>query len=139
MIPASYDEFVQYLQKKNFQKRIDQLAKKYRGKKMIVYGAGVLSSAIFDNYDLSGLNIIGVADNKFVEPDQEFKGYKAIYPADIPDYDPDVILLATYYSYKLCWFLMEDVLPNSGKIKIKTIVPESLLERIKKIFCELKK
>jgi hypothetical protein len=50
---------------------------------MIVYGDGVLSSAIFDNYDLSGLNIIGVADNKLLNLIMEFKGYKAIYPADI--------------------------------------------------------
>ena len=49
----------------NVQVQIDKAAKKYRNKKILIYGTGLLSQKIFQNYDLSSLNIVGIVDMKF--------------------------------------------------------------------------
>ncbi len=51
-----------YLKNIDIQKKIDKYTKKYKGKKVVIYGAGKLSDYIFQNYDLSKLNIVAVAD-----------------------------------------------------------------------------
>ncbi len=135
--PQSYDDFVRYLEKKNMQKRIDLLAKKYRGKKIIIYGAGLFSSVIFDKYDLSGLNIIGISDVKFTEEKQKFKGYDAIYPADISDYNPDLILIATYYYFNVATALFENLQNMHLKTEIKVFTKDSFFEKVKKLYLEL--
>jgi len=59
------DELKQLLKKSNMQKRIDKFAEKYKDKKVIIYGGGLLFSIINQNYDLSKLNITAVADKRF--------------------------------------------------------------------------
>ena len=54
------DDFKTYLKKINFDKYIKKLIKKLAGKKAIIYGCGSFFCYINDNYDLSGLNIIGI-------------------------------------------------------------------------------
>ena len=57
--------FQEYLKIYNAQSKINKLAKRYKNKKIAVYGAGQFSHAIFSNYDLSNLNIVAVADLRF--------------------------------------------------------------------------
>lgn len=57
--------FQEYLKIYNTQSKINKLAKRYKNKKIAVYGAGQFSHAIFSNYDLSNLNIVAVADLRF--------------------------------------------------------------------------
>lgn len=46
MIVKNYLEIKELLKKKNVQKRIDYFSKKYKDKKIIIYGAGMLASIL---------------------------------------------------------------------------------------------
>lgn len=86
-------EWKEYLKVTNEQKYLDKLAKKLKNKKIIIYGAGLVSNLIYNNYDLSKLNIVGVADKKFERIQaEEWHGYKAYKPNDILN-KADVILI----------------------------------------------
>lgn len=76
------------------EKVIKKQQKKYKNKKVIIYGAGEYSQYVFENYDLSGFNIVAVADMKYKnESDEFFFSHRAISPSQIADEDYDVILL----------------------------------------------
>lgn len=95
--------FEDFLKKYNAQKKINKLVKKYKNKKIAVYGAGQFARAIFERYNISGLNIVAVADIKFENNNQsEFFNYKCISPNALGDIDCDVILIANFdYNYFL--------------------------------------
>ena len=122
------------VESKNLQKRIDSLAKKYKNKNVIIYGAGILSSLICENYDLSRLNIIGVADIGFYENEEKFYNYEAIPSLGIIEKKPDVILLATFESYKIMKFLKENIFNNTGAIPVESIIKKSFSEKITEFF-----
>ena len=88
----------EYLEFVDEQKYIDKLAKKYNNNKILIYGTGTIAQHIFDNYDLSKLNIIAVSDKKYTSR-STYKGYLAVSPEEIKDLKPDVILF-TLYNYK---------------------------------------
>jgi len=88
---TTYDEFLCYFKKNNLQKKIDELARKYRGKKVLVYGAGIIFDVVSDNFDLSLLNISHVSDVKF-QSAGIYKGYKTVPCREIPDIKPDLVL-----------------------------------------------
>ena len=129
MKKMDYNDFKELLAKKGLQKRIDQLAKKYANKSILIYSGGLMSSVMFDNYDLSKLNIAGVADIKFFGVDEEFKGHKAISSYDIPENKPDVILLATLNSFDVKEFLKENIFPETGNIPVESILQKDLKEK----------
>lgn len=86
-------EITDFLQKKKFQKRIDELSKKYAGQKLIIYGAGMTFEAIRENFDLTGLDIIGIADMRF-QDNEEFAGYRTFSPESFMEEKPDAVLIA---------------------------------------------
>ena len=57
-----------------FEKHLEKLQKKFKNKKIALYGAGIMLDYIIQNYDMSGLNIIAAADKKFALSGQ--KTYK---------------------------------------------------------------
>ena len=125
-----HDVLKSWVEKKNLQRRIDQLAKKYKDKKVLIYGAGILSSIIFDNYNLSGLNIVAVTDQKFFGSDESFKEHKGISPYDISELKSEVILIATYNTGNIKDFLKEEILPEMGKVPVEPLVNKNLKEKI---------
>lgn len=124
-------------QQKNRQAYIDKLAKKYKNKNIIVYGAGSFSNMIFENYDLSKLHIIAVADKKFeTQNHNTFFNIKCISPDEISKYKADVILIAnadfTYFKK-----IVKKIAPKN--IKIDRIVKDnnpngSFLQKFSYIF-----
>lgn len=86
-----------HLEKIKFEKYLNKLNKKLKNKTVIVYGTGSLFCYIKEHYDLSKLNIIGISDMKFsIEQEGgDFLGYKIIPKDKMPDYKPDVVLVAT--------------------------------------------
>ena len=42
----------------------------YKNKKIVLYGAGQFCNCVFENYDLSKLNIIAIADARFEDKDK---------------------------------------------------------------------
>ena len=84
-----------FLKRKNLKKRLFNLEKKLNNKSVIIYGAGKLFRTIVENYDLSGLNIIGVCDKSFTTADETMKilGYSKIALHNLGLYDYDYILV----------------------------------------------
>ena len=80
--------FEEQLQEINAQKKIDKLAKKLKNKKVLIYGAGEYSTAIFNNYDLSKINIVAIVDKIFEQNNNgEVFGYKSLAPREIKNID----------------------------------------------------
>ncbi|GBF23046.1 hypothetical protein tpqmel_0450 [Candidatus Gastranaerophilus sp. (ex Termes propinquus)] len=84
----------EYLKGVDAQKQIDKAAKKYKGKRVVLYGAGDFLKILDKQYDLSGLNIVGISDVKFGSGWQLHPKYKeTIPPKDLKTRDFDVILI----------------------------------------------
>lgn len=116
-------EFIEYLKKFNAQEKIDKCARLYKNKKVVIYGAGQFSTVIFENYDLSKLNIIAVADKKFEkEGEHEFFGLNCIRPDDIKTMDFDVILISNFEYRQFIQILDRQILYGT-KNASKTIRP----------------
>lgn len=86
-------EEIKYLKKTNFAKQLKELSAKLQGKRVFIYGAGLLFQIAYKKYDFSCLNIIGISDMKFEET-CDFMGIKAVKPDDIASLNPDVILVS---------------------------------------------
>lgn len=134
--------FDSLLRENLIQKQIDKLAKKYKNKKIVIYGTGMLSEAIFRNYDLSALNIVAIVNIKYggTEADN-FLGKTCIYLKELKDIDFDIALIANEdyltYKYQLQNFLYKNNIKK--KIKIRPLVKlkpecEKLIDRILGVF-----
>ena len=90
-------DILTYFREVNAQKQIDKLAKKFKNKKIVIYGAGEYFRILKENFDLSKLNIVGIADKKF-ESSKEINTfeYEALAPEELKDFDLDIILVALY-------------------------------------------
>ena len=89
----TYDDWTEYLDKIGEQKYINILSNIMKGKKVLLYGAGIVSQVLTDKYNLSGLNIIGISDKRFETfKEVSFKNYKAIPPSELKNHDFDYIL-----------------------------------------------
>ena len=134
---SEYEKFKTYLESTNFQERINKLAKKYKNKKIIIYGAGVLFQVICDNYDLSGLNIVAVSDKKFKKEEvfytKEHHNYRAISPFLLEDMDFDLIIVANYNPLRLIKYLKTDMFYDT-KITAVPFVKKGLRESFKELF-----
>ena len=128
-------DFKEYLKIYNAQKKIDKLARKYKNRKIVIYGAGQFFCEIMDNYDLSKLNIVAICDKKFINhgENEEFLGYKVCNIDEIKDIKPDYILVATKYYMTI----MEDIYNKINfdkKIKIKALLKKPLITLLKEIW-----
>ena len=97
-----------YFKAVNAQRQINKLERKYKNKKVVIYGAGEYFQILKNNFDLSKLNVVGIADKKFENSKASNPTpYLALAPEELKDFDFDVIgkelkkvLEACYYSDK---------------------------------------
>ena len=125
----------EYLEKNNFKKHLKNINKKLQNKSIVIYGAGILFEVIKNNYDLAGLNIIGISDRKFDENQEghDFLGYKIIPFAKIASLNPDYVLVSVLKSLDI----VEDFEENDfkgTKIKVRPLVKTSFVEILKEIW-----
>ena len=107
-------DYLQFYKEINVQKQINKLAKKYKNQKIIVYGAGLMSRILFQNFVLSCLNIVGIADSKYTKNSTEsFWGHKTINPVELKDFDFDVILIAVKEKKKILESIKYNILINT--------------------------
>lgn len=112
-----------YLQEVNAQKQIDKIAKKYKGKKVLIYGAGTFFDLICKKYDISGLNIVAISDMKFAnDTSLNTTDFKAIKPDDMKDFDCDVIIVALLNDLSVAKSIEKNILSESKNKKVP-IVP----------------
>lgn len=87
------NSWLEYLNSINEQKYINKLSKNFKNKKILLYGAGLTAKVLLKNFDLSSMNIIGIADKKFESfREESFMGYKTYTPNEINNIDVDIIL-----------------------------------------------
>ncbi len=123
-------EYFKYLEKINFEKHIKRLEKKLKNKKVLIYGTGNLFQYIYENYDLSKINIIGISDKKYESCpcDEFFKDkFTICAPDKINELNPDYILVGTLYFVKIIDILENQVVKNK-KIKIKPLLNKPFIE-----------
>jgi len=127
----NYEQILDLLKKINFEKQLKKLKKKYKNKKILIYGAGLFFETINNNYDLNGLNIIGISDkNKTSDENvQTLYGYPAVKSADIKKSNPDVILVGVLNPIELIEILKTDY----NKIKIEPLVNKGRIEFFEEI------
>ncbi len=107
-------DILSYFKKVNAQKQIDKLAKKYRNKKIVIYGAGEYYQILQNNFDLSKLNIVGISDKKFETSKENNPSiYLALTPEELKEFNFDIILVALYDDVSLCDYLQYQLLINT--------------------------
>ena len=93
-VPIKYEDYLNYFYSIDLQKKINKLAQKYKNKPIMIYGAGMIAKCIMENFDLFGLNIIGVYDKIFKDKDNEkFFGYNTYSNKFINKIDAKVCFL----------------------------------------------
>lgn len=105
-------DYLKYYKDINAQKQINKLAKKYKNKKIVIYGAGIMSDLMFKNYDLSKLNITAVCDKKFSKNDK-FHSYNTITPDELKTFDYDVILVLLLQDTEIIDHIKDVIIINS--------------------------
>ena len=105
-----------------------KLSEKLKDKTVIIYGAGSYFNTINEYYDLSDLNILGISDMKFDDkyPEKYYKEYQVINPENIVKMNPDYILIATRYCFKLGLNLIHKF--HNTKTQIKPLVKKGFFE-----------
>ena len=129
------DELLEELKKYKFDKQLKKLNKKLKNKAVIIYGTGLFFQKIKENYDLSGLNIIGVSDRKYTseEEGKESFGYKIVPLDKIIDYKPDYVLISTLKFLGIMDDFKNNVFKGT-KIKVLPLVDKPFLTLLKEIF-----
>ena len=129
-----------FLKAVHAQRQINKLARKYKNKKIVIYGAGEYFQILKNNFDLSNLNIVGIADKKFeTSKDSNPTQYLALAPEELKEFDLDVILVALYDDTSLCDYLEYQLLintENEGK-PVRSIVEPTILYTIKVLLGKL--
>ena len=117
-------------------KKINRLKKKLKNKRVLIYGTGKFFTETYNNYNLSGLNIIGISDMKFDENDEgnDFLGYKKIPKNKIIEYNPNYVLVATLKYISIVEDFEINIL-NKTKIKTLPLARLPFIELVKEIWC----
>jgi len=129
----TYNKALEYLNKKNLQKHINTLAKKYKNKKILIYGAGMFFDVISENFDISKLNIVAISDIKFNE-ETIYKGIKIVSPDKIKDLNFDAIIISNFAVRKIKNSVKSQIVPLCGKFKIEYFNKYTVKEFIYGVF-----
>ena len=126
------EQNIHYLEKHKFQKTLPELIKRLKGRRVIIYGAGMLFNLIKEHYDLTGLNIVGITDKKFESSsDDKYEDYKIYKLNEITKSDADCILVSTKFYLSIIENLYGKF-KNSG-IKILPLVKKSFFTLLKEL------
>lgn len=97
----------------NFEKHYEKLCKKLSNKKVMLYGAGIMFEFFMKNYDLSKLNIVGIADKKFeIKEINKYKNFNALKPKELLNIDFDVIIITTQYPVMIRNIIKREIFKN---------------------------
>lgn len=126
-------DFVKYLKEVNAQRQINRLGKKYKNKRVVLYGAGLYAKVILEKYDCSKLNIVAVCDKKFGDKEELFMGYKTISPQNLTEYDCDVILVSVIEDIAIINYLQDELLigTKNEDIEVKSCIEPTLFYCLK--------
>lgn len=127
------EENLRYLSKHNLNKTLSKLIRQLNGKRVIIYGDGTLFKLIMKNYDISGLNIVGIADRKYETSSLEINedGYKIYRLNQIDKSCADYILVSVKFYVNIIENLYEKF--KKTGVKVKPLVQKSLWTILKEL------
>lgn len=97
----------------NFTKHYEKLCKTLSDKKVLFYGAGLMFDYFSKNYDLSKLNIIGIADKKFeINNNKVYNGLNAIKIDDVKKIECNCIVITTQYPVEIRNYIKRVIYKN---------------------------
>ncbi len=87
-----------YFQQNNQKTYLKKLSKKYKNKKVLLYGAGLIFDILNTDYKITEMfDIVGICDKKFEKFEENtYQGLKIIKPDQINDIKYDAILFPLY-------------------------------------------
>ena len=125
----------QILEELKFEKHLKKLSQKFKNKKIILYGTGIMLDYIVDNFDLSSFNIVAVTDIKYLTfKEESYKGYKVITPNELLNSEFDLILITTQYPVAIRNYLRKELFKNRKKPKIWFLLNKPLKLYFEEIF-----
>lgn len=134
-------EFEETLKNSDFEKRLNNLSKKYKNKKVVLYGAGSFFEHLKNNYDLKKLNVIAVSDKKFAKAqDPEYCeniGYNTICAEKIHTLKPDIVLITCLVDFYIEKYFVEELFKlTKQRFKYDPIFKLSWHQKIQKAWNE---
>ena len=124
--------YTAYLKNIHFEDKLKSLSRKYKGKKILIYGNGILFNVICENYNLRDyLDIIAVSDLRYEKCEtKECLGFKAVKPSEIKNTDVDIILLTTVNTSDVKNFLIENNFVNK-ETSVEPVIQDFFQEKLK--------
>ncbi len=129
------EDLKKYLESINFQKQLNNIERKCKNKRIIIYGTGLFFQTIIQNYDISKLNIIAVSDRKYdiYDNGKSFCGYKIVPLSNIKDYNPDCILISVFNFLSVIYNFKNKFFKNT-KIEILPLADKSFIALLREIW-----
>ena len=120
-------------------KQFEKLKRKYKDKKIILYGVGKYFQEIKASFDLSSLNIIAVSDKKYEDLEEltydDSVGYNAISPRKIFDLKPDIVFLTVVEDFYVEQYFCEELfIEQKQKFKYRRFFKLTLAQIIEREF-----
>jgi len=127
------EELEIFIKQNWFKTHINRLIKKYKGKRVFIYGGGLLFSMLKKNFDLSGLNITGIADKRISVEGELIEGYKAFPISKLKDVsDYDAVIISTLATGEIKNMLLGGIYRDYKKIPIiDSFIKDRLLNAFK--------
>lgn len=116
------------------------LKTRYKNQRIILYGGGLLCEELLKTYDLKKSDIIGIADRKFENAEnEEIFGYKGISPISIFKHKPDIILITMLHPCVALDFLNLNFCNELKFVKVASFQTRSLSSLIHSLIAKLNK
>ena len=122
-----------FLYKHKFDKTLPKLIRQCKGKKVVLYGAGKMLELINKYFDLSGLDIIAVADKRFEKHQvgETFLGWNVCSPQEINNLKPDLVLLSIKFYIAMLQIIKSSYFDN---IKVKPLITKSFFALMREVW-----
>ena len=108
------------------EKQYKKLIKKYKDKRVILYGAGEFFEIYKKTFDLSQFNIIAVTDKNFSDIQEpvfdDSLGYNVISPYYLHKLKPDIVLISALNTFVMEKYICEELFKKTGKFKYEMLI-----------------
>lgn len=123
-----YKKFLEVLNENGFQEKLNGLKKRYKNKKIIIYGTGLICDIIFENFNFQNMNIIAVSDKKYKDETETYKNIPAIPPEKIAEKKPDIVLTTLQDFFIAADYFEDELFKTTKKFKYRSIFIYSIGE-----------
>ena len=126
--------YTEYLKNIRFEDKLKALSRKYKDKKILIYGNGILFNVICEHYRISDyLDISAVSDLRYEKNEtKEYLGFKAVKPAEIKTTDANIVLVTTVNPVEIKNFLIKNDFVKKGTV-IEPLIQDFFQEKLKKL------